>query len=154
MDFQLNLASETVAHLGTLPPVCVEPTMAVGEVMHELQTRRRSTVLICQTGRLLGIFTERDALKAMATGADLDAPVESAMTRDPVVVSPDDSVGDAIAKMSRGGYRRLPVVDHNGAPIGVLSVRHILHYLVEHFPKAIYTLPPTPNEATKDREGA
>ena len=76
------------------------------------------------------------------------------MARNPVVVSPEDSVGDAIAKMSRGGYRRLPIVDRDGVPTGVLSVRQILRYLVEHFPTAIYTLPPTPNEATKDREGA
>ena len=76
------------------------------------------------------------------------------MARNPVVVSPEDSVGDAIAKMSRGGYRRLPIVNRDGVPTGVLSVRSILHYLVEHFPMAIYTLPPTPDEATKDREGA
>ena len=56
--------------------------------------------------------------------------------------------------MSRGGYRRLPIVNRDGAPTGVLSVRQILRYLVEHFPTAIYTLPPTPDEATKDREGA
>ena len=42
------------------------------------------------------------------------------MTRNPVVVSPEDSVGDAIAKMSRGGYRRLPIVNRDGVPTGVL----------------------------------
>lgn len=154
MDFQLNLNAETVAHLEALSPLCVEPAMTVRDVLHMLQTRRRSTVLICRDGQLVGIFTERDALKQMATEADLEAPIEEAMTRDPVVVLPEDSVGDAIAKMSRGGYRRLPIVDRDGVPTGVLSVRQILRYLVEHFPAAIYTLPPTPDEAIKDREGA
>ncbi len=154
MDFQLNLNVETVARLEALPPICVEPGLTVRDVLRELQTRRRSTILICREGRLTGIFTERDAIRLMAADADLDVPVEQVMTRNPVVVSPEHSVGDAITKMSRGGYRRLPIVNRDGAPTGVLSVRQILRYLVEHFPTAIYTLPPTPDEATKDREGA
>jgi CBS domain-containing protein len=154
VDFQLNLNAETVGHLETLPPLCVDPGLTVREVLKQLKARRRSTVLICRGGLLIGIFTERDALKLMAVDADLDVPVESVMARDPVVVSSEDSVGEAIAKMSRGGYRRLPVVNRDGVPTGVLSVRQILHYLVEHFPSAIYTLPPSPNEATRDREGA
>ena len=154
MDFHLNLNAEKVARLEALPPVCVDPGMTVREVLRELQKRRRSTVLICRGSLLVGIFTERDALKLMATDANLDVPVENVMARNPVVVSPEDSVGDAISKMSRGGYRRLPIVNRDGVPTGVLSVRQILRYLVEHFPTAIYTLPPTPNEATKDREGA
>jgi CBS domain-containing protein len=154
VDFQLNLNAETVARLEALPPLCVEPGLTVREVLKLLQARRRSTVLICREGLLVGIFTERDALKLMAVDANLDVPVENVMARNPVVVAPEDSVGDAISKMSRGGYRRLPIVTRDGVPTGVLSVRQILRYLVEHFPMAIYTLPPSPNEATKDREGA
>ena len=154
MDFQLNLNVETVARLEALPPICVEPSLTVGEALRELQARRRSTLLVCREGKLAGIFTERDAIRLMTGEANLDVPVEQVMTREPVVVSPDDSVGDAIAKMSHGGYRRLPIVNRDGVPTGVLSVRQILRYLVEHFPTAIYTLPPTPDEATKDREGA
>ena len=154
MDFHLHLSAETVEHLDKLPALCVEPGLTVREVLKQLKARRRSSVLVCHDGRLVGIFTERDALKLMAEDADLDVPVETVMARDPVVVTPGDSVGQAIAKMSEGGYRRLPVVDRCGVPTGVLSVRQILHYLVEHVPTAIYTLPPTPDEATKDREGA
>lgn len=154
MDFQLNLNVETVARLEALPPICVKPSLTVREALRELHTRRRSTLLICREGKLAGIFTERDAIRLMSDEANLDVPVEQVMTREPVVVSPDDSVGDAIAKMSHGGYRRLPIVNRDGVPTGVLSVRQILRYLVENFPTAIYTLPPTPDEATKDREGA
>lgn len=154
MDFQLNLGAETVERLDKLPPLCVEPGLTVREVLKQLKAKRRSSVLVCRDGLLTGIFTERDALKLMAEDADLDVPVEAVMVKNPVAVSPEDSVGQAIAKMSEGGYRRLPVVDGQGVPTGVLSVRQIVRYLVEHFPTAIYTLPPTPDEATKDREGA
>ena len=50
VDFQLNLNAETVARLEALPPICVEPGLTVRDVLQELQTRRRSTVLICREG--------------------------------------------------------------------------------------------------------
>jgi CBS domain-containing protein len=154
VDFRLNLNVETVAHLEALPPICVEPGLTVRGALRELQTRRRSTLLICREGKLTGIFTERDAIRLMIDEGQLDVPVEQVMTRNPVVIRPDDSIGEAIAKMSHGGYRRLPIVNQDGVPTGILSVRQILRYLVEQFPTAIYTLPPTPDEAMKDREGA
>jgi len=154
VDFQLNLQSETVDHLDSVPPLCVESGVSVRQVLRELKQRRRSAVMVCQDGILVGLFTERDALRMIAAGADLDVPVDTVMAREPVTVSHHDCVKEAIGRMSRGGYRRLPIVDDQGRPVGVLSVRHILRYLVEHFPKMIYTLPPTPDAATKDREGA
>ncbi len=44
--------------------------------------------------------------------------------------------------MQHGGYRHLPVVDENNRPTGVLSVKRIIHYLAEHYPTAVYNLPP------------
>ena len=76
------------------------------------------------------------------------------MMTDPVTVKAGDSVGKAIAKMSFGGYRRLPIVNDQGAAVGLLKVSGILHYLVEHFPEVVYTLPPKPHHMHKEREGA
>jgi CBS domain-containing protein len=147
--------SERVEHLDMLPALRVAPETPVREVFQLLQIQNRSTVVICDAaGVLTGIFTERDALRMMATGAALEAPVSAVMTPHPVVLSPRDSVAAAVSKMSRGGYRRLPVVDDQGRPLGIVSVKRILRFLVEHFPAVIYTLPPTPDGAPKDREGA
>jgi CBS domain-containing protein len=55
--------------------------------------------------------------------------------------------------MEEGGYRHLPVVDQAGRPLGVLSVKRIVHYLVEHFPSTIYNLPPDPNAFPRRAEG-
>jgi hypothetical protein len=63
-------------------------------------------------------------------------------------------VGKAIGLMSAGGFRRLPIVDDQGKPVGLLKVSGILHYLVEHFPKVVYTLPPAPHHKMGEREGA
>ncbi len=76
------------------------------------------------------------------------------MVRDPVVVKKTDTIGQAISAMAKGGYRRLPVVNDAGHPIGVLGVSRVLEYMVEHFPKVIYTLPPQPHQASQEREGA
>lgn len=76
------------------------------------------------------------------------------MVRQPVTVRKGASVAEAIHKMSAGGYRRLPVVDNDNKPIGVLNVSGILHYFVEHFPSVIYNLPPDPHHAMQEREGA
>jgi hypothetical protein len=56
--------------------------------------------------------------------------------------------------MDEGGYRHLPVVDEGGRPVGVLSVKRIVHYLVEHFPTTVYNLPPNPGAVPQEREGA
>jgi CBS domain-containing protein len=56
--------------------------------------------------------------------------------------------------MSGRGFRQLPVTDAGGRILGILSARDILHYLVEHFPKVVYTLPPAPHHRLQEREGA
>jgi len=56
--------------------------------------------------------------------------------------------------MEEGGYRHLPVVDVTGKPLGVLSVKRIVHYLAEHFPATVYNLPPDPSSVPQSAEGA
>jgi CBS domain-containing protein len=152
VDIGQNLNTETVGRAGLLKPLCVEPGSSVRQVLAMLKAQNRGSVLICQGGMIVGIFTERDALRVLASG-NLDTPIESAMTTNPVVLRPYDTIGSAIARMATDGYRRLPIVDGDGRPIGVLEVRGIIHWLVEHFPKAVYNLPPVGNPATQHREG-
>lgn len=154
MNFHLHLDTETVRHLRPSEPTCVGPEVSVGEVLRRLRESRRGSILICEDGKLAGIFTERDALKLLAAEADLELPIKTVMTTNPACLSVDDTVGAAIQKMSIGGYRRLPVVDSDGSPVGVIKVGKILRYLVEHFPRIVYTLPPKPSQVSKQREGA
>ena len=152
MDLHLN--SETVQRVPAAEPLCVEPEVSLHEVLRRLKENNSGSLLICREGRLIGIFTERDALKLIAEEADLQAPIGQYMTKDPVHISIADTVGTAIKKMSTGGYRRLPVLDDQGAPVSVIKVSHIMRYLVEHFPEYIYNLPPRPHPALQQREGA
>lgn len=154
VSFQLNLNTETVDHCYPAEPLCLAPTASVAEALRWMQERNRGSVLVCQDQVVIGVFTERDALKMMAAGASFDVPLERFMTPDPVVLRACDLVGKAIAMMARGGYRRLPIVDDLGRPTGVITIEGIMHYLAEHFPAAIYNLPPEPHHTMQEREGA
>jgi CBS domain-containing protein len=158
VDHQLHLQEKVeLAHLE--PSVCVQPGASIREVLGLLKRQSAGSCLVCAPGaggrgKLVGIFTERDALKLLAASSDLDRPIETVMSRDPATARATDTVASAIEKMSRGGYRRLPVVDAQGQPVGVVGVAGIVHFLVEHFPQTVYNLPPKPNPAMPEREGA
>jgi CBS domain-containing protein len=102
----------------------------------------------------VGIFTERDAVRLLAGSADLEVPIEQVMVREVVTLAQRDTVAKAIAMMWEGGYRRLPILDEAGRPVGMLGVAGILHFMVEHFPDVVYTLPPQPHAASQERDGA
>jgi len=139
-----------------LREVCkAEPPDSIEQVVRCMTERRTGCVLVHHEGHLVGIFTERDFVNRVVTqGVDCSQPVESVMTPDPATASIGDSVLAAIELMNAGGYRHLPVIGEDGHPIGVLSVKDIMHYLVQYFPAQVYNLPPTPAAYQPAREGA
>ena len=154
MSFHLSLSTERVTAAYPNDPLVVSPDEKVGDVLQLLRANRAGSVLVCGQDRLLGIFTERDALRWMASGQSNEVAIESLMSRDLKTLDDRATVADAIRLMSQGGYRRLPIVSADGKPTGVAAVHGIIHYLVDHFPQTIYTLPPQPNSVTSEREGA
>jgi len=135
-------------------PLATTAEDSIGNAMQLLRAQRTGAVLICDGAKLVGIMTERDALKAMASGVDLSRPVRDVMSSPPATIASSATVGDAIRKMAEGGYRHLPIVDQDHRPTGVLAVHGIVHYLVDHFPETVYNLPPDPKGKSREREGA
>ena len=154
MDFQLSLDSEGVGAAYPESPLAATPSDSVGQVLQLMRAQRSGVVVVCDGTKLVGILTERDALRLMAAGADFTAPIRDVMTSSPATISSSATVGDAIRAMSQGGYRHLPIVDADGKPTGVVVVYGIVHYLVDHFPETVYNLPPDPKSAPREREGA
>jgi CBS domain-containing protein len=154
VDIKLNIHSDLVEHAKAAEPLVVPPHTTVREVLSTLQLHNAGSLLICEGNKLIGIFTERDALRLMATSADLDVPIRDVMTKNPVTISRDAPIAEAVKLMSAGGYRRLPIVDHDGSLAGVVKVSGILHYFVDHFPETVLNLPPKPNVIMPEREGA
>lgn len=153
MNLELNLTTEAVTEASPLEPVCVAPETTIRAVFERLKGEGRGSILVCRGDTLLGIFTERDALRIMARGGNLEAPIESVMVRQPATIDSRATVAAAIQQMSSGGYRRLPIVDGRRKPLGVVQVSGIVHYLVEHFPKTIYNQPPVSHPVMQEREG-
>jgi len=154
VDFQLSLESEGVGSAYPDQPLAATADDSVGNVMQLLRAQRTGAVLICEGSKLVGIVTERDALEAMAGSTDFSTPVREFMSAPPVTIASSATVGEAIRKMSEGGYRHLPIVDNEQKPTGVLAVNGIVHYLVDHFPETVYNLPPDSKSVQRAREGA
>jgi CBS domain-containing protein len=93
----------------------------------ELMWRQQTGSLVIVDGdALVGILTERDVLKAVARGVDLDSTsVRDVMTKDVVTVGPDEPVRDAARTMAQHWIRHLPVVDADGSLVGIVSQRDV-----------------------------
>jgi CBS domain-containing protein len=87
--------------------------------------QQTGSLVITEGADILGIITERDIMKAVARGDDLDAtPVSAVMTRSVLTVAPDTSVAEAAQHMATRWIRHLPVVS-NGELVGMLSQRDL-----------------------------
>lgn len=153
MDVRIKLAFESVTEADPIEPVCVAPQTRLGEVLNVLE-QNNGGALVCHEGMLVGIFTERDAVRALAHNTPLDTPVGSLMTVSPVTARTTTSIATAVRKMAVGGYRRLPILDDAGRPCGVVSTAGLVHYLTEHFARTVYNLPPTAGAGPTERDGA
>jgi CBS domain-containing protein len=155
MELTRNIKIDSVSRLNPPEPLRVTPTSSVAEAVAAMREAGVGYVLVCEGERLRGIFTERDLMRrVLAEGKPLTLPVSSCMTPDPVVVSCKDPVSAALRRMEEGGYRHLPVVDEAGHVVGMLSVKRIVRYLVEHYSKTVYNQNPFPDIVQKDRDGA
>jgi len=113
----------------TAPPET--SVLAVAKLMAKAKV---SAVMVVQAKRLVGIFTERDAVfRVIAKGLDpADTRLADVMTKDPKTVAPDESFGYALLMMFENGFRHVPVVD-NGEPVGIVSARNALDPDLEEF---------------------
>ena len=114
--------------------VVAAPHTTVTEAARLMKEGKVGAVLVVEEGRLVGIFTERDALfRVIAPGLDpAKTELGGVMTRDPTTVAPDETFGYALLLMHEKGFRHTPVVE-NGRPVGVVSARHALDPDLEEF---------------------
>lgn len=155
MELARNLRVESVRRLNPSPAQYLDITATVADAVATLRRERVGCLLICDQGRLVGIFTDRDVLIRVFGGRlPLTTPICCTMTPEPVTVQADEPIFAALRKMQAGSYRHLPIVDGSNRPIGVISVKEVVHYLVEHFPAAVYNVPPDPDTVPRQREGA
>jgi CBS domain-containing protein len=116
-----------------LPPgnlLSVDPETTLAEVARRMRADDSDCVAIMSDGRLVGIITERDMVRAIADGLDpQQARAEVVMTADPATVDADEEVAMVAVKMMRLGVRHLPVVSKAGKPVGLVSARNLVGVL-------------------------
>jgi CBS domain-containing protein len=108
-------------------PIEVAPEDTLGEVAERMSEANVGAVIVKDYGRLIGILTERDMLKAMAARVHTsEARVRQWMTEDPITASTDTDVGEAARTMLEHGFRHLPVLDESGQVTGIASLRRVV----------------------------
>ncbi len=136
--------------------ITVTRSTSVQAAVETMQQHKIGYVLQTESGKLSGIFTERDLLyKVVGKVKDLAAvPVSDFMTVKPECMRIDDSIGHALHLMHVGGYRHIPVVNEKDEPIGVVSVKDAVAFLSEYFPDDVLNISTKPLKAANEREGA
>ena len=105
----------------------VAPEDTLGEVAERMNAINVGAVVVKDFGRLFGILTERDLLKAMAARVHTsEARVRQWMTENPITTTLDTDVDEAARVMLENGFRHLPVLDESGQVAGVVSLRRVV----------------------------
>jgi CBS domain-containing protein len=111
--------------------LAVAPEDTIGEAAQQMVERGVGSAVVLDYGRLIGIFTERDLLRAVADRVhSSEARVRDWMTPEPVTVTPDTSAEDAAEIMLDGGFRHLPVVEGEQA-VGIISIRDAARWIAD-----------------------
>ena len=118
--------------MATLREICsptfitVAPEDTLGEVAERMSAQNVGAVIVKDFGRLIGVLTERDMLRAMAARVHTsDARVRQWMTENPITAGPDTTFEEAQQVMLEKGFRHLPVVDGEQI-LGIVSLRRIM----------------------------
>ena len=103
-------------------PLMLGPAATVSEACAAMYARKVGAVLVAEPdGRLLGIFTGRDAVRLLAEGLDAKATrVDAVMTKNPTTLGPKASAMDALLLLNDCGFRHVPIVD-GGRVVGIVS---------------------------------
>ncbi len=130
--FQGKLLSDRVGDLTMGPAIVVAADASVRQAVEKMRRFRHGCVIVEDTERLVGIFTERDLLtRVLLRGLDPDqVSMAEVMTRNPWTLTPGDPPAFAIHRMVAQGVRHLPVIG-GGELQGFVSVRNILRYIHE-----------------------
>jgi CBS domain-containing protein len=153
MDYRM--LHDPTRTLRTRPAVSVPLGSTVLDAVRQMQRHRVGCVMVVAKGQLVGILSERDLLdKVLGTAQDLATlRVETVMTPDPEALTLDDAIVYVFHKMSVGGFRHVPLVDDDRRPAGMISVKDLVDWIAEFFPREVLNVPPEPGMLPQRPEG-
>ncbi|SRR5713226_7151508 len=140
------LFTTSISDLNLRPPILIDASATAVSAVAAMNEKHIGCLLVQKDGKLAGIFTERDVLKRVTfRDGSRTMTIDEVMTKSPQTLEATDTLAFALNTMSVGGYRHVPIVDRGGKPVGVLSVRDIVDFLVELFPQEVLNLPSGPD---------
>ena len=152
-EVSCNARIDRISLMETDDYVCIEPSDSLARAIEAMKQDEGGCAIVCENGRVVGIFTERDLLtKIIGETVDMSAPVSNWMSPIVATLAPDDTIGDAVAVMHEKSHRNIPLVK-NGVLVGSVSVFDVISYLAESYPKETMNLPPNPNQVMDSRDG-
>lgn len=125
--------ARSVGLVNPKPPLLVEETDPLRVALEGLQNSKVGCLIVTAgNGTISGIFSERDAmLKVLLSDVNVDvALVSELMTPNPQTATMTTTIAFALSMMSQGGYRHIPIVDDSNYPVGMVSVKDIVDYIV------------------------
>ena len=131
-----NFLCKSLGVLNPRVPHCISDSTLMSKALEDLRQQQVGCLLVLDgDGKLAGIFSERDCLTKIVPEFQkwLDRPIRDAMTKEPVTQTLDSTIGFALTLMSEGGFRHLPIVDEQGQPTGIISVKDVMDYIVRSF---------------------
>jgi len=136
-----------VAAFASRPPITAEAGISIREAARIMAERRIGLLVLTKGGELYGVVSERDIVRAVAEGVDMEKPASSIATTRVVTVDANADISEAAELFRRHGIRHL-VVTKGGELYGVLSIRdlvqerEVLQHVAETFAPALdCTLP-------------
>ena len=127
----------TVAELMVTDVLTVEPSDSIGEAAEKMVAAGVGAVVVTDFGRIVGIVTERDLLRAVAQRARAaEARCRQWMTPDPLTVEPDTTVEEAAEIMFDHNFRHLPVVK-DGRALGIVSLRMLSRWAFDRSKESV-----------------
>jgi len=128
------LMEETVAAIQSRPYTSISPNSTVEQALILLAGRGVACALVEEDGKLVGVFSDRDALNktSLEYEAMKDRPVCDVMTADPVYVYESDSSAAALCVMAVMGHRHVPVLDRDHKILGIVTPQRISTFLLGH----------------------
>ena len=146
--------ADSVSMMETDDYVCVEPSTPLFKAVQVMKQDEGGCAIVCAADRsVVGIFTERDLLnKIVGQAVDENAPVSNWMSPIVATLTPEATIGEAVAIMNDTGYRNIPLVK-DGKLEGSISVFDVISYLAESYPKTTMNLPPNPHQVMESTDG-
>lgn len=128
MDECLNIKAEFIM---STPPITAGRNDSLWDAARVMYENNVGSILVVdEKGVLQGILTRKDILYLLATGRAVRNPrLADVMTVNPITAKPDETIGSILERMNEAKIRHMPIVDDQGKPLGVISLRDILEHI-------------------------